>query len=736
MPFNQRSQLLGFGQALCFSLCTYSISQTHVSHIAICSCAFCQFAMESSSPREGRQQKLQKLDDFKRKLPHVSASALAAILKEVKEDGPPELGTRKQIKEATQNALSNDAYGPMISCAEVTLVNGATQKICFVNPLTLLATAVGQDGAFSILLKESMEKHDCSFDAPFKILLYADEVVAGNPLAHTTGRKVWVFYMSLLDLGPLMLQKEQAWFTVMVQRSSTVSTFASGISQLYKIILRSIFFSPECSVKNGMALKFPDGSIKHLFLAIGGIIQDGGAHKFTWSGKGDAGTKFCILCKNLVSLRSNLVNQDGEALLTTSMHSVNDLAFASNDDIFASIDVLAKKKDTLSAQQFKLWEQASGFIFEPNALLFDKELREYIFPVDHFIHDYMHCILCNGVMATVLTLLLNDIENTKLVDAYGTLGQYVEFWHLPKAKAASLAVLFSAKKKKANKDANTFKATASEFLSLYPIIAYFMQKAWMPGGLCVAQCQVFVELGNLLDMLQAIPVCNITPQHLQCAVKDLFSSLVHAGWVGSFHSKFHWLVHSPAELGHLKCLPSCFTHERKHRLVKRFLQNVTNTTSLEKGVLSEVVAQDLFEARHSGTFSTTARLEKQSQASRQLISFLSKYMTFEICYTSASLLLHPVGRVCKGDFALYKDDSSFLQAGEVWFHCELDGRLWTLMSACVLEEYSAPTCSALWSKTGSTFLLDSNCILCPLTWKEHKDNQLVTLIPMQFRPGS
>ena len=137
--------------------------------------------MASSSSKGGRPQKLQKLDDFKRKLPHVSASALAAILREVKEDGPPELGTRKQIKEATQQALSNDVYGPMINFAEVTLVTGASQKICFVNPLTLLATAVGQGGAFSALLQESMQKHGCSFDAPFKLLLYAGEVVAGNP---------------------------------------------------------------------------------------------------------------------------------------------------------------------------------------------------------------------------------------------------------------------------------------------------------------------------------------------------------------------------------------------------------------------------------------------------------------------------------------------------------------------------------------------------------------------------
>ena len=128
---------------------------------------------------------------------------------------------------------------------------------------------------------------------------------------------------------------------------------------------------------------------------------------------------------------------------------------------------------------------------------------------------------------------------------------------------------------------------------------------------------------------------------------------------------------------------------------------VTNTTSLEKGVLQEVVAQDLFESKQHDIFSTAARLEKQSRASKQLISFLSKHMSFETCFTSASLLLHPVGKVCKGDFALYKDGSHSLKAGEVWFHCELDGQLWTMMSTFVLKDYVATTCSALWAKSGN-----------------------------------
>eukprot|EP00435_Cladocopium_sp_Y103_P033734 s3816_g8.t1 len=102
----------------------------------------------------------------------------------------------------------------------------------------------------------------------------------------------------------------------------------------------------------------------------------------------------------------------------------------------------------LSVAQFKLREQAAGFTYEPNGLLWDKELRDYLLPADQLTNGYMHCILCNGVMATVLTLLFNGLDGS--MDVYSTLQGYLKFWHLPRAKNSKLLDLFSQKKKKAN----------------------------------------------------------------------------------------------------------------------------------------------------------------------------------------------------------------------------------------------------------------------------------------------
>ena len=180
-----------------------------------------------------------------------------------------------------------------------------------------------------------------------------------------------------------------------------------------------------------------------------------------------------MLCQNLVAKRSDLVQQDGESIIAANMHKYADLVFGTNDEIYESIDTLVSKKSSLTAARFKLWEQASGFNFEPGGLLFDKSIRGIVLPAEHFIHDWMHAILCNGVFATVLTFWIQAVEATGKSDVYKALGAYMKYWTLPKGKQAQLVNLFSAKKKKSNKEANSFKATASEFLVLYPILAYF-----------------------------------------------------------------------------------------------------------------------------------------------------------------------------------------------------------------------------------------------------------------------
>ena len=55
-----------------------------------------------------RKRKLAELERFRRAVPHVSASALSATIREAKARGLPELDSRHAIAEARQNALEEE----------------------------------------------------------------------------------------------------------------------------------------------------------------------------------------------------------------------------------------------------------------------------------------------------------------------------------------------------------------------------------------------------------------------------------------------------------------------------------------------------------------------------------------------------------------------------------------------------------------------------------------------------
>ena len=85
-------------------------------------------------------------------------------------------------------------------------LDGKTTDLLYVNPLSLLAAAVEEGGSFTELMLGALEEKGCSFEKPFHVLLYADEVVPGNVLGHHVTCKVWCFYMSILEIDPLQLQ--------------------------------------------------------------------------------------------------------------------------------------------------------------------------------------------------------------------------------------------------------------------------------------------------------------------------------------------------------------------------------------------------------------------------------------------------------------------------------------------------------------------------------------------------
>ena len=140
-----------------------------------------------------RKRKLETLDRLRRRVPHVTQSALAGIITELKRTGIPELGRRADMREARDaKALEDTPYGPINK--EVTLLAAhpgkRAQTMLIACPLAMLWRAHDECAPFRDFLHQRLAIEGCSAEKPWNMVLYCDEVLPGDQLGGRKKQKV------------------------------------------------------------------------------------------------------------------------------------------------------------------------------------------------------------------------------------------------------------------------------------------------------------------------------------------------------------------------------------------------------------------------------------------------------------------------------------------------------------------------------------------------------------------
>ena len=228
-------------------------------------------------------------------------------------------------------------------------------------------------------------------------------------------RKTWVVYFSFLELAH-HLSDEDSWCPLCVDRTVDLKHIESGISQVMAVCVKLFFGSHTFDMRVGIQLVSEDNATRvRLYVDLKMFLQDGGAHKAVWGCKGDAGTRFCMLCKNLVSQKSGITEIDGTRRLICSLIHESQMQFATDDEIHGAIRRLRGFKATASKAEFKLRQQAIGFTFQERGLLTDDELSgmDVVKPASQFCHDWMHGCFNQGIFNLILFLALAAVARAK-----------------------------------------------------------------------------------------------------------------------------------------------------------------------------------------------------------------------------------------------------------------------------------------------------------------------------------
>ena len=615
------------------------------------------------------------------------------------------------MSRACSAALEGDFhYGPLQLDIELELKTGGNTTVPCNNLLSYLDVLYSRTSSFKGLLDQRHSTAPSSVDHPWGLVIYTDELVPGNPLGPGL-RKTWCIYGTFVQFSLDDLSNELSWLSLLHVRSSIIDKVKGGISQLLKQLLKTIFLGP-CDPRFGLLLPGPDGSSLKLFFDLQVLLQDGGSHKYTWSNKGDAGLKPCLLCNVQAEPKGgDETLAEGEAMESRlgNCSTLSALKVFSNEEILGSYDRLQSRQQSMKKKDFGLWQKAVGLTWQPCLLPLDAELRaaDLVRPASQYGHDWMHAFCSGGCMNVAMFYFLEALPKEVSWIFFAT---YVQKWNMPKhLNATSLHLLFADKKVKGYREKNKFTCQASEVLTLLPVMVHFCKSVVQPANCAPDACKAFLAVATVVFLLSEGQQAGITtPGLLQEAVEACLAAWFAAGW--DLIPKYHWPLHMPSQLQRWGKLLSCFTCERKNKIVKKWGNPMHNTSNFESAVRKEILAEEIARLQMPGVFQEGPCLLNPHPATKQLTDFICEWIG-QHANVSTGLVckLQNCNRCSKGDIVLLQGD--MVQAAQVFAFVTVPGHVLCLLQYLDVENCNLETASA-------------NCTLSPT-----KDLQKAKAIP-------
>ena len=285
--------------------------------------------------KKSRADVLLQLDSFRRKMPHVSQSALSVILREVQRGGMPDAIDRRSMHAAREmKADTATPQGPLHVWRDVPPVDPAKppQPLRIAHPLAMLWYAYAVCQPFASYLDTVHRARPSTVDRPWNLILYCDEVHPGDQIGGKKARKLQAVYFSLLEFGCAALSHEDLWFTTVSTRSIKVNLMAGGMAAVFSVIMNEIFIAGGVQ-EAGIVLNRDGCAPVRIYMKLGGFIQDGAAHKCTFHCKGESGTKLCVLRRNIFSEKSRICDEDDTEILQCNVRCKRDSDLATSAEL-------------------------------------------------------------------------------------------------------------------------------------------------------------------------------------------------------------------------------------------------------------------------------------------------------------------------------------------------------------------------------------------------------------------
>ena len=167
------------------------------------------------------------------------------------------------------------------------------------------------------------------------------------------------------------------------------------------------------------------------------------------------------------------------------------------------------------------------------------------------------------------------------------LANFMTCWKHPKALSNHVDVkgVFSKDRLKSSLSDQRLKCSASEGLCIYPIIAQWCSDM-VDNAAIRPYCRCFLFLAHVLGLWQRGVRKLSTAVALKNAIVRFLREYRVIYGDALMVIKFHYILHIPLQFD---ALINCWVHERKHKHVKKFANEISNTSSdWDRSVLREI----------------------------------------------------------------------------------------------------------------------------------------------------
>jgi uncharacterized protein (UPF0332 family) len=427
------------------------------------------------------------------------------------------------------------------------------------------------------------------------LILYQDGVDPSDGLSNNHSRKSAVFYWSFLEFGMEALSNELNWFPIALGRSKVLQKADGQITQLALKAALLFFDGGHDITLSGVTLKLEgDNELVTIFASIGIVLADEPAVKEIYSCKGHSGAKPCLICMNAVS-HNGQGGADGlheHGAYPVSIRVLRLSAFKQHSD--ASLRYAVQKLHSMRApgRGFEALETLYGFGYNAYSLIVHERLN--FRAASSLMWDWGHCYVCDGLADVEFGAFMKHMHTNRTEATYAELQSYSEGWSLPKS-LPKVTQLFDETAARNNLRKGSFTSSASEFLTLIPILIRYLTVICIARGACTPQVRSLAACLFVLELLQAIKRGVVDPDSLHYAIERHLKLFVEAYGDEFVRPKHHYVLHLGTMLRFFGTLLATFVNERKHRRVKQYSRDRHSLKSWELGCLEEITCHQVHE---------------------------------------------------------------------------------------------------------------------------------------------